>query len=61
MYEIAKNPEIQQEIHAEINHVMAQRNGQLSYESINELKYLDCCIEGMRDKEEEKLCQHFAH
>lgn len=47
LYEIAKHPDIQRKIRAEIDLVMAQHNGKLSYESINELKYLNCCINGM--------------
>lgn len=47
LYEIAKHPDIQQKIHAEIDRTMAKHNGKLTYESINELKYLECCIDGL--------------
>lgn len=46
-FEIAKHPDIQQKIHDEIDHVMDQHNGQLTYEAINELKYMECCIDGL--------------
>lgn len=47
LYEIAKQPDIQRKVNDEIDHVMAQYNGQLTYDSINKLKYLDCCLDGM--------------
>lgn len=47
LYEIAKNPEIQQKVHDEIDEVLARYNGQLTYEAINDLKYMDACIDGM--------------
>lgn len=47
LYEIAKNADIQQKVHEEIDEVLAKYNGQLTYDAINELKYLDCCIDGM--------------
>lgn len=46
LYEIAKHPDIQRKVHEEIDLVMAKNNDQLTYESINELKYLECCIDG---------------
>ncbi|XP_055305823.1 probable cytochrome P450 6d5 [Sitodiplosis mosellana] len=45
LYEVAKSPEIQRKIQDEIDTVLAQHNGQFTYESINELKYLECCID----------------
>lgn len=47
LYSIAKHPDIQQKVHAEIDRVLAQNNGELSYDSINELKYLECCFDGL--------------
>lgn len=46
LYEISKDQEIQRKVHKEIDTVLAQHDGQLTYESINELKYLECCIDG---------------
>lgn len=51
LYEIAKHPCIQGKVHAEIDRVMAQLDGQLTYETINKLKYLDCCIDGLLRRE----------
>lgn len=47
LFEIAKHPNIQQKVHEEIDRVLARHNGELTYESINELDYLDCCISGL--------------
>lgn len=47
LYELAKNPEIQQKIHEEIDEVLNRHDGTFSYDSINELTYLECCIDGL--------------
>lgn len=47
LYEIAKDPDMQQRVQAEIDKVLAQNNGQLTYDSLGELHYLECCIDGM--------------
>lgn len=46
LFEIARNPDIQQKVHDEINRVLAQHNGELTYDAVNDLKYLECCIDG---------------
>lgn len=46
LYEIARNPEIQQKLQREIDDVLANHNGQLTYNSINEMKFLEACIDG---------------
>lgn len=46
LYELAKNCAIQQRIHNEIDCVLANHNGQITYESISAMKYLDSCIDG---------------
>lgn len=47
MYELAKNPKIQQRVHNEIDQILAKYNGQMTYESISEMKFLDYCIDGL--------------
>lgn len=47
LYELAKNRNIQQRVHDEIDRVLAQHNGQITYESISEMKFLDQCIDGL--------------
>lgn len=47
MYEVAKNPEIQQKLHAEIDAILDQSpDGEFTYDTIGELKYLECCFDG---------------
>lgn len=46
LYEIAKNAAIQQRVHAEMDSVLAQNNGQFTYDSLGELQYLESCIDG---------------
>ncbi|XP_055296698.1 uncharacterized protein LOC129565633 [Sitodiplosis mosellana] len=45
LYELAKKPEIQQRVHEEIDQVLEKHDGQISYESISEMKFLENCIE----------------
>ncbi|XP_062563719.1 probable cytochrome P450 6d5 [Armigeres subalbatus] len=45
LYEIAKNKEIQQKVQSEIDSVLARNNGELSYDNIHEMRYLECCID----------------
>lgn len=51
LYEMAKNKEIQQRLCAEIDSVLVENDGQFTYESINGMKYLECCIDGMGIKD----------
>lgn len=46
MFELAKQSEIQQKIQSEIDHVLREENGRITYDSFSKMKYLDCCIEG---------------
>lgn len=46
MYELAKNTTIQQKVYEEIDSVLQKYDGNLNYESLNEMKYLDACIDG---------------
>ena len=46
MYELAKNPKIQEKVHDEINSVIGWHGGEISYECIAEMKYLENCIDG---------------
>ena len=43
-YEIASNPEIQLKLQQEIDKVLEESNGEVSYEVINRLEYLDAVI-----------------
>lgn len=46
LYEMAKNPEIQRRAHEEIDRVLEEHSGQITYKSISEMKYLEQCING---------------
>lgn len=46
LYEIAKNPRIQQKLQAEIDEVLARNKDQVTYDSVGEMKYLESCIDG---------------
>lgn len=46
LYELAKSPECQRRVQTEIDEVMARNGGELTYDSLGELRYLDWCIDG---------------
>lgn len=46
LYEVSKNKDVQQKIQNEIDNVLAKHDGKITYESVNEMKYLDNCIDG---------------
>lgn len=46
MYEMAKNPDIQQRVHDEIQEVLQRFDGNVSYDALNEMKLVEACIEG---------------
>lgn len=47
LYELAKNHEVQQRVHTEIVKVLENYDGQLTYEAITDMIYLEKCIDGM--------------
>jgi len=46
LYELALQPEIQNRLKAEIMQVMNKHNGQLTYDGIREMAYLDMVVSG---------------
>lgn len=46
LFELAKNCDVQQRVHDEIDRVLAVHGGQITYESIMAMKYLDSCVDG---------------
>lgn len=46
MYELAKNPHVQQKAYDDIISVLQNHDGKLTYEALSEMKYLDKCIDG---------------
>jgi len=48
LYELALNPEIQYRLRAEIMGVLNKHNGELTYNGIQEMAYLDMVVSGER-------------
>lgn len=46
LYELARNPDIQRKIQEDIDVTLRKHDGQLTYESILDMKYVDNCIMG---------------
>lgn len=46
LYELAKHPEYQKRVHDEIDKVLSEHDGKLTYESISEMKFLEKCLDG---------------
>lgn len=45
LYELAKDPNVQEKVRREINTVLKnQKDGKLNYESLNDLTYMDCIV-----------------
>jgi cytochrome P450 family 6 len=46
MYELAMHPDIQQRLREEITRVMAKHQGEVTYEGLQEMSYLDMVVSG---------------
>lgn len=46
MYELAKNPDIQKRVHEEIDRVLTEHDGKITYDAVSDMKYLEACIDG---------------
>lgn len=44
IYEMARNPEIQERLYEEINEVLARHDNQFTFEALQEMEYLECII-----------------
>lgn len=55
LFEIAKNPDVQDKVHEEIDRVLRQNNGEITYDSVNEMKYLELCIDGIFSSKIKKI------
>lgn len=46
LYELAKTPEYMRQAQREIDEVLAKYNGEISYDSVADMKFLWCCLNG---------------
>lgn len=45
-YELALNPKIQERLRAEVNQIWKQTNGNLTFDTVSQMKYLDMVVSG---------------
>lgn len=46
LYELAKNSDIQNKVQLEIDSCLKKYNNKLTYDCIQDMNYLECCIDG---------------
>ena len=46
LYELARNPDIQERVRNEIDTVLERHGGNITYEAISEMEYLDKVVSG---------------
>lgn len=46
LYELVRNPELLRKLQKEIDETLSRHNNEITYEAIQEMKYLDLCILG---------------
>jgi cytochrome P450 family 6 len=46
LYELARNPDIQERVRNEIDTVLERHGGNITYEAISEMEYLDRVVNG---------------
>jgi cytochrome P450 len=54
LYELARHPEIQRSLRAEILQVLSKHGGKLTYDAIQEMSYLDRVVSGEERKEDKQ-------
>lgn len=50
LYELAKNPRVQEKLRKEIDTVLEKHDGKITYEAVMEMQYLTLVIEGIMTK-----------
>lgn len=46
LFELSRNPDLMQRLHKEVDEVLERHNNVISYESINEMNFLEHCVMG---------------
>lgn len=46
LHELSENLDIQESVRKEIEEVLAKHDGKITYEALNEMRYLEQCING---------------
>jgi cytochrome P450 family 6 len=49
LYELALQPNIQERLRAEMTQVLSKHQGELTYDGMNEMSYLDMVISGVEN------------
>jgi cytochrome P450 family 6 len=55
LYELALHPEIQQSLRAEILQVRSKHDGELTYDGIQDMSYMDRVVSGEERREVKKM------
>lgn len=50
LFEMARQPEVAKKLREEIDSVLAKHNNEITYESLQEMHYLELCIKGNKKK-----------
>lgn len=50
LYELARNPDIQDRVHSEVVEVLEKHDNKFSYEALQEMTYLECVLHGKQLK-----------
>lgn len=50
LFELAKNPDVQRKVQAEIDQVLARHNNVVTYDAVAEMTYFEACIDGIHKK-----------
>lgn len=46
LYELARNPEVQRRVQEDVDRNLEKHDGQITYESVMDMKYVDLCLMG---------------
>lgn len=46
LYDLARNPEVQDRLYDEVIRVLAKYDNRITYEAVQEMTYLDCVVQG---------------